>query len=69
MTRVVALLLPLALAGCGLSPALIGAGMGLLAGELKLGTAALQWMTAKDAMPPDCDAAHPPPCVLQPAKD
>lgn len=61
-TAGVALLL---LAGCHAVPAAaVYAGMGLVAGELKLGSALLDYMTARDARPPDCSATVPPPCVL-----
>ncbi len=66
MRRLAAVLLPLLLAGCGMSPALIGAGLGLLSGELKLGTAVLGYMTAREARPPDCSTTAPPPCVVLP---
>jgi hypothetical protein len=41
----------LALSGCGASPALIGASIGLLAGELKLGSSALDYLTARETTP------------------
>ena len=55
-----------ALSGCGASPALIGASIGLLAGELKLGSSVLDYLTAREARPPDCSATQGPPCVMLP---
>lgn len=65
-----AALLPLVfLAGCGAATVpLVSAGAGLLAGEAKLATALLQWMTVKDALPPVCAAVPVPPCIIEPAK-
>ena len=56
----------LTLSGCGVSPALIGASIGLLAGELKLGSSVLDYFTAREARPPDCSAVQGPPCVMLP---
>jgi hypothetical protein len=56
----------LALSGCGASPALIGASIGLLAGELKLGSSVLEYLTAREELPPDCSADRGPPCVMLP---
>ena len=56
----------LTLSGCGASPALIGASIGLLAGERKLGSSVLDYLTARETRPSDCSAGKPPPCVLQP---
>ncbi len=65
--RALALLLPILLAGCGLSAPIVAASLGVLAGELKLGTAALEYLTAREARPPDCSATVPPPCVVLPS--
>jgi hypothetical protein len=64
--RALALLPLLLLAGCGLSPALIGAGLGFGAGVLRLDTALIDLVTARETRPPDCSAVVPPPCVVMP---
>lgn len=60
-------MIALTLTSCGIPPAVVTAGLGLAAGEAKLGTALVQWLTVRDAVPPDCGAAPVPPCVLRPA--
>ena len=66
--RVAALLPVLLLAGCGAATVpLISTVGGLVAGEAKLGTALIQWLTVKDAAPPACAPLPVPPCVLEPA--
>lgn len=65
MIRAAAGLALLLLAGCHAVPAaMVYAGMGLVAGEMKLGSSILDYMTAREARPPDCSATVPPPCVL-----
>ena len=57
----------LLLAGCHAAPAAaVYAGVGLLAGEMKLGSSVLDYMTAREARPADCSATVRPPCVLLP---
>ena len=67
--RALVLVALIALSGCGASPALIGAAIGLLADELKLGSSVLDYLTARGARPPDCSAAQGPPCVMLPSAE
>lgn len=55
----------LLLAGCHAVPvAAVYAGVGLLAGEMKLGSSVLDYMAAREARPPDCSLTVLPPCVV-----
>ena len=66
--RALVLVTLITLSACGASPALIGASIGLLAGELRLGSAVIDYLTAREARPPDCSAAQEPPCVMLPKR-
>lgn len=64
MRLLAALACVLALSGCSIAPPLLYAGMGLLAGEMQLGSGALNYAAAKLARPPDCTEALIRPCVV-----
>ena len=68
MIRLAATCCLLALSGCGIAPPLLYASLGVLAGELQLGSGALNYAAAKLARPPDCGAVPVRPCVLVEAK-
>lgn len=65
MIRGVILALMLSLGGCQLAPSLLIAGAGVVAGELQLGSAVINYMGDRISRVPTCGTPIVPPCVIR----